>query len=32
VRQYFTPRMHQNALRDPQISTDVKTQVQRNVS
>jgi hypothetical protein len=32
VPQHFTPRMQQNALRDPQIPTDAKTQLQRNVS
>jgi hypothetical protein len=32
VRQRFTPWMHQNALRVPQIPPVVKTQIPQNVS
>jgi hypothetical protein len=32
VRRCFVPPAHQNALHDPQISLDGKTQVRRNVS
>jgi hypothetical protein len=32
AHQHFEPPAHQNALYDPQISLDVKTQVRRNVS
>jgi hypothetical protein len=32
VRQCFMARTHRNALHDPQIPHDVKTQVQSNVS
>jgi hypothetical protein len=32
VRRRFAPRTHRNALRDPHIQMDAKTQFQRNVS
>jgi hypothetical protein len=32
VCRHLTPRTHRNALRDPQILPDAKTQVQHNVS
>jgi hypothetical protein len=32
VRRRFMPQTHWNALRDPQIPPDAKTQVRRNVS
>jgi hypothetical protein len=32
VYRCFTPQMDKNALRDPKIPPDAKTQVRRNVS
>jgi hypothetical protein len=32
VRRHFQARTHQNALRDPQLPPDAKTQVRHNVS
>jgi hypothetical protein len=32
VHRHFMPRTHQNALRDPQITLDTKTEVKHNMS